>query len=140
MTSIRITTAAAAPNKNKKGKKKMKKIVLTMVALMTLTLSSAKTEGHRPVRNAESFDMSVDMRRLAAKLDLTDYQMEAVEVIHNCLNNEMQEAATARGHKRMAMVHQSVGKTLHQMHRVLNENQFRTYAILLGTTLHNRGL
>ena len=118
----------------------MKKIVLTMVALMTLTLGQAKTESYRPARNAASYDMSFDMRRLAAKLDLTAYQMEAVEIIQESFNNEMQAAATARGFERRAMVHEAVRKDARQMQRVLDEKQFRTYMMLLGTTLRNRGL
>ncbi|MBQ3877886.1 MAG: hypothetical protein II792_06395 [Prevotella sp.] len=118
----------------------MKKIVLTVVAMMTLTMGFAKTDVRRQVRNVENYDMSFDMRRLAAKLDLTDYQMEAVEVIQQCFNNEMLEAATVRGPQRRMMVHQAVRKDAQQMQRVLNDKQFGTYMMLLGTTLHNRGL
>ena len=118
----------------------MKKIVLTVVAMMTLTMSYAKTEAYRPAKNVERYDMSLDMCRLAVKLDLTDSQMETVEVIHNIFNSDMQQAATAQGFQRRALVHQAVRKDAHQMHRVLNEKQFRTYMMLLGTTLHNRGL
>ncbi len=118
----------------------MKKIVLTVLAVMTLTMSYAKTDRQRPVDNDDRFDMTFDMRRLAAKLDLTAYQMEAVEVIQNSFSNEMLTASATRGHERRAKVHQTVRKNLHQMHRVLDNNQFRTYAMLLGTTLHNRGL
>ena len=100
---------------------------------MTLTMSYAKTDRQRPVDNDDRFDMTFDMRRLAAKLDLTAYQMEAVEVIQNSFSNEMLTASATRGHERRAKVHQTVRKNL-------DNNQFRTYAMLLGTTLHNRGL
>ena len=61
----------------------MKKIVLTMVALMTMSFCYAETESFKSESNVENFitnfmnfqdkrfDMSCDMRRLASVLDLT---------------------------------------------------------------------
>jgi len=119
----------------------MKKVVLTVVAMMTMTFGFAGTESHRVAVNAEKYDMSFDMRRLAAKLDLTSEQMEAVQVIQDNFNDAMMTASTAQwGHERTAKVHQAVRNDVHQMHRVLNDKQFRTYMMLLGTTLHNKGL
>jgi hypothetical protein len=118
----------------------MKKIALTLVAMMTLTVGYAKTEIYKTVDNTDRYDMSCDMRRLAAKLDLTAEQMEAVEAIQQSFNNEMQEVATARHFERRFLVHQAVRKDAHQMQRVLNEKQFNTYMLLLGTTLRNKGL
>jgi len=118
----------------------MKKIVLSVVAMMTFTLGFANTDVHHPTRSAERYDISFDMRRLASKLDLTSDQMEVVEVIQNCFNNDMQSAATARGFQRRALVHEAVRKDANQMQRILDDKQYRTYMILLGTTLRNRGL
>lgn len=118
----------------------MKKVILTLVALMTMTVSFAENDSNRPMDD-RNYNISFDMRRLAAKLDLNAYQMEAIEVIHNNFNNEMSTASKARGwHNRSMMVHQAVRKELHQMQRILNEEQFRTYSTLLGTTLRNQGL
>ena len=125
----------------------MKKMILTVVAVMTFTLSFADKGAEkdaafmRPrIVNVENFDMTCDMRRLAVKLDLDDNQMEAVEVIQDIFNSDMQNAATARGFERRAMVREAVMKDAHQMKRVLNDKQFETYMMLLGTTLRNRGL
>ena len=111
----------------------MKKIVLTMVAMMAFTFSFAETTDTR-------FDMSCDMRRLSALLDLDEWQMEAVEAIHNSFNEEIHELASVRGPWQRHLVHQAVKKDAQQMHRVLNEQQFRTYMSLLGTTLRNKQL
>ena len=126
----------------------MKKIVLTMVAMISLSYGYAKTKSFNHeqfkmsfVQDKEArFDMSVDMRRLAATLDLNDEQMETVEAILNCFNNDMQSAASVRGPQCRHLVHEAVSKDIHRMHRVLNDKQFNTYMILLGTTLRNRGL
>lgn len=119
----------------------MKKIVLTMVALMTMMTGFAETANHRVVKSAESYEMSFDMRRLATKLDLTSNQMEAIQVIQDKFSEEMSAAGTTNwGPMRARAVHQAVRKNAHQMHRVLNDKQFKTYMMLLGTTLHNQGL
>lgn len=118
----------------------MKKIVLTVVAMMTMAVSFAETESHRAMNDVANYDMTFDMHRLAVKLDLTYDQMEAVQVIQDNFNDAMLSAASARGFERRAQVHQAVRKDVHQMHRVLNDKQFNTYMMLLGTTLRNRGL
>ena len=130
----------------------MKKIVLTMVALMTMSFCYAETESFKSESNVENFitnfmnfqdkrfDMSCDMRRLASVLDLTEWQMEAVETIQNSFNDEMQSLASVRGPQRRHLVHQAVRKDAHQMQRVLNDKQFETYMTLLVTTLQNKHL
>jgi hypothetical protein len=121
----------------------MKKVVLTVVTVMTFAMGFAETTpSHRMMfdRQPVSYDMSFDMHRLAVKLGLTFEQMETVEVIQNCFNNEVQEAATSRGLQRRHLIHQAVRKDAQQMRRVLNDEQFNTYMTLLGTTLRNKGL
>jgi len=130
----------------------MKKIVLTMVALMTMSLSYAETKSVKSETNVENidrffvknhdtrFDINVDMRRLATTLDLNDYQMEAVEVIMNNFIDDMQSAGEKWGPYRRHLVHQAVSKDVRQMQRVLNDKQFDTYMTLLGATLRNKGL
>ena len=134
----------------------MKKILLTIVATMALTVSFAETKSSNNQNveniyigfdrvnfdkmNAERFDMSCDMNRLASVLDLNEWQMEAVEAIQNTFNNEMQSIATKRGPQRRHLVHQAVRKDANQMQRVLNDKQFETYMTLLGATLQNKHL
>ena len=91
-------------------------------------------------RLEQKYDMTFDMRRLAVTLDLTFDQMEALEVIQSNFNEEMQSAATAWGPERRARVHKAVSKDVRQARYVLNDKQYNTYLMLLGTTLHNRGL
>lgn len=119
----------------------MKKMLLTVVAVMALTTGFAQRGHHFMSANPESYDMTIDMRRLSAKLDLNSNQMDAVEVIHQIFSDEMSSAGSAKGgRERATLVRQAVGKDIHQMRRVLDDNQFHTYMMLLGTTLHNRGL
>ena len=66
--------------------------------------------------------------------------MEAVEVIQNNFNNEIQSLATVRGPQRRHMVHQVVRKDAQKMKQILNDKQFDTYMRLLVTTLRNKHL
>lgn len=118
----------------------MKKFVLTVVAMMTMTFGFAETENQDAVRAVKNYDMSFDMRRLAVTLDLTSDQMEAIQVIQDNFNEAMLEAATVPGFQSRMLVHQAVRKDAKQMRRVLNDKQYNTYMMLLGTTLHNKGL
>ena len=119
----------------------MKKIVLMVTAMMVTTFCLAKTENtNSVVSNTESYDMTVDMRRLAVTLGLTFDQMEAVQLVHDKFNDEMHEAALLQGWEREVQTHKAVRKDIQYMHYVLNDKQFRTYMKLLGTTLHNKGL
>lgn len=138
--NIRIATKEVAARVIKKGKQKMKKIVLTVVAMMTVATSFAQTVNYRTVRNAERYDMTCDMRRLAVTLGLTLDQMEALKVIQENFNEEMMSAASARGPERRARVRQAVTKDVRQARYVLNDKQYDAYTTLLGTTLRNRGL
>ena len=130
----------------------MKKVVLTMVAMMAFTFSSAETKSSEAETSLENsvvsyvnnhdtrFDINYDMRRLAVVLDLDEWQMEAVEVIQNNFNDKIRSLASVRGPQLMHLVHQAVRKDAHQMKRVLNDKQFDTYMALLVTTLKNRHL
>ena len=121
----------------------IKKIVLSVVTVMTFTFGYAETgmnHSWRMDRQPVNYDMSFDMHRLAAKLDLTSEQMETVQVIQDSFNDAVQEAATSRGLQRRHLIHQAVRKDVYQMHQVLNDEQFGTYMMLLGATLKNKGL
>ena len=122
----------------------MKKIAISVVTMMMVTFGYAETnQGRRMMmmdRQPVSYDMSFDVNRLADKLGLDADQMEMVQVIQDCFNNEVQEAATTRGMQRRHLIHQAVRKDVQQMQRVLNDEQFGTYMMLLGITLQNKGL
>ena len=129
-----------ALSKEKKGKESMKKIVLMVVAMFTMTTSFAENENNSAVKSVEAYDMTVNMRKLAVALDLTSDQIEAVQDIHTAFCNDMMLAAYAHADERNAMVEQAVKKDVHYMHYILNEKQYKTYLLLLNTTLKNRGL
>ena len=123
----------------------MKKVVLTMVAMMAFTFSFAETKSNSIeksiIENADTrFDMSCDMHRLSALLDLNEWQMEAVEAIQNCFNDEIQSLASVRGPQLRHLVHQAVRKDAQKMKSVLNDKQFGLYMRIMLNTLRNRHL
>ncbi|MBO4811831.1 MAG: hypothetical protein J5552_09770 [Prevotella sp.] len=118
----------------------MKKIVLTLVAMLTLTMANAENENNNTMEATNAYDMNINMRKLAVALGLTLDQMEAVQDIHHQFCNEMMLAALANGDERTDMVELAVKKDVRYMRYVLDEKQYRKYLQLLNTTLVNRGL
>ena len=118
----------------------MKKIVLMLVAMMTMTVANAENENNNTVQVANAYDMTVNMRKLAVTLGLTFDQMEAVQDIHHQFCNEMMLASQAEGDERKELVEKAVKKDVRYMHYVLDQKQYKTYLLLLNTTLNNRGL
>ncbi len=122
----------------------MKKIVLSMAAMMTMTVAFASKSEKAPEVTAtnmvQNYDMRVNYRNLASTLDLNDYQREAVELIHNKFVNEMKSAETADASVRQDLVQKAADKELQYMSYVLNGKQYDKFAKLLNLTLSNRGL
>ena len=111
-----------------------------MIAMLSMTMTFAENENTESVNSVETYDMSVNMRKLSVALDLTSDQIEAVENIHNTFNAEMHLVAVADSSDRQKMLNKAVDRDIKWMHYVLNEKQYRTYMTLLNTTLNNRGL
>ena len=106
----------------------MKKIVLTLVALMSMTMTFAENEG---MNTTEAYNMTVN---------LSQDQIESVAEVHKTFSSEMVFAAQYGKEERTKMVEKAVNKDLAYMNYILNKDQYRKYVMLLNTTLTNRGL
>ena len=115
----------------------MKKIVLTLVALMSMTTIFAENEG---MNTTEAYNMTVNMKMLARTLNLSQDQIESVAEVHKTFSSEMVFAAQYGKEERTKMVEKAVNKDLAYMNYILNKDQYRKYVMLLNTTLTNRGL
>ena len=123
--------------------KKMKRLVLTLLAVLCMTTASfsrTRAEVISVLNSSERFDMSFDMRRLSVKLSLTEFQAEAMEIIQTQFCNEVNTAGEQRGFSRRMLVRKAVMKDISQVRKVLTDEQFQTYVLLLVTTLHNKML
>ena len=58
-------------------------MILTMMALFSMTLTFAENESTDNLNTVEAYDMSVNMTRLGVVLGLSNDQMEGVAVVHN---------------------------------------------------------
>lgn len=119
----------------------MKKMILMVVAMLSMTMTSyAENENSENTLNVESYNMSVNIRKLAVALDMSGDQMESVEEIHRIFCNEMIQAAYANKDERQLLIDQAVKKDLRYMRYVLDQKQYKKYQLLLNNTLLNRGL
>ena len=118
----------------------MNRMILLVVAMMSMTMTFAKTEKVQSVSTDKSYEIKIDMRRLGETLGLTFDQIEMVEGIYDNFNSEMRKAATEKWYKRGAIIDRAVRKNVKDMHDVLNDKQYHTYLQLFGTTLRNWNL
>ena len=116
-------------------------MILTMVAMLSMTMAFAEGENVNSVNNVAVYDMSVNMEKLAEALSLTGDQREAVDNIYQTFAAEMMYAAQYYSNdQRKDMVKKAIDKNVAWMNYVLNDKQRRTYLMLLNTTINNRGL
>ena len=115
-------------------------MILTLVAMLSMTTAFAEGENTNAVNNVEAYKMDVNMDMLSKALHLTIDQRAAVENIHHVFNAEMIYAAQYGNNDRDAMVKRAIDTDVKRMRYVLNEKQMRTYLMLLNTTINNRGL
>lgn len=115
----------------------MKKIVLTLIALMSMTTIFAENEG---MNTTEAYNMTVNMKNLARTLNLSKDQVESVAEVHKTFSSEMMFAAQYGKEERTKMVEKAINKDLAYMNYILNKDQYRKYVMLLNMTLINRGL
>ena len=115
-------------------------MILTMVALLSMTTAFAEGENTANVSNLEAYEMNINMNKLSEALNLADDQKEAVENIHHTFAAELMFAAQYGKNDRKAMVKRAISNDVKWMRYVLNDKQYRTYLTLLNTTINNRGL
>ena len=125
--------------KKRKGKK-MKKMILTLVAMLSMTTAFAEGEMAMGTSNMEAYELNVNMDKLSEALNLADDQKEAVADIHHTFASELMFAAQYNANDRKKLVARALENNIKWMRYVLNDKQFRTYRVLLNTTVNNRGL
>ncbi len=118
----------------------MKRLFLTVMAVLSITVTFAENEEFNTVNNTSAYKMSVNYEKLGYALGLTLDQQEAVQDIHSEFCADMLNAGAASADERKAMVEKALKKDLKHMRGVLSDSQYRTYLMLLNTTIVNRGL
>ena len=109
----------------------MKKLILTIIAALSIS-STALSE------NVSRYELDFDMRRLASRQELTETQMESFQIVQDNFNNAIHSAGNEVWFKRRHIVRKAVMEDARNMQKILSPDQFRTYMLLLVTTLRNR--
>ena len=118
----------------------MKKIVLTVVAVMSMTVAFAAGENDNNTATTNAYKFNLSTYALSRALNLNQDQVDVVEDINRTFSAEMMNAAVSDSSEREAKVNAAIKKDLSYMHYVLNNSQYREYVKLLNVTLNNRGL
>ena len=124
----------------KERKMNMKKIVLTVVAVMSMTMAFAAGENDNNTATTNEYKVNLSTYALSRALNLNQDQVDVVEDINRTFSAEMMNAAVSDSSEREAKVNAAIKKDLSYMHYVLNNSQYREYVKLLNVTLNNRGL
>ena len=119
----------------------MKKIVLTLVALMSMTMTFAENETAANLNLTEAYNLkNVNMTKLCEALNLSQDQIESFTEIYKTFSSELLFAAQLNDEERQQMVEKAIKKDLGYMDYILSREQYRKYVMLLNITLLNRGL
>lgn len=124
----------------KRKEKIMKKLLMTVVALLSMTMAFAEDENLNSTNSLQAYKMEVNYYKLGEALDLSSDQLEAVKDIHHEFCANMMSVAAANKEARPAMMKNAINNDLRFMRAVLNKKQYKRYLLLLNTTLVNRGL
>ena len=124
----------------KERKMNMKKIVLTVEAVMSMTMAFAAGENDNNTATTNAYKFNLSTYALSRALNLNQDQVDVVEDINRTFSAEMMNAAVSDSSEREAKVNAAIKKDLSYMHYVLNNSQYREYVKLLNVTLNNRGL
>lgn len=96
----------------------MKKIVLTLVAVLTMTSAFAADANNSTNEELQAYNMKVNYGKLGDALDLTVDQIDAMKDIHKIFCAEMMNAASADNSEKTDLIYKAVGKGLqvHELH------------------------
>ena len=115
-------------------------MIMTLVAMLSMTTAFAEDENTNAVKNVEAYKMDVNMDKLSAALHLDWNQRNAVENIHHVFNTEINYAAQYGKNDRDAMVKRAIDTDIKRMSYVLNDTQMHKYIEILKSTIRNRGI
>ena len=120
----------------------MKKYFIMLVMLFTMSVYSfAEDSNATEIERIEKYDIKVNNRKLANYLQLTEDQMESVEIVTDELTNDLKFAALeCSDSNRKAVTKNLIEKNIKHMSYILNKEQYHKYLVVLNATINNRQL
>ena len=115
-------------------------MILTMVALMSLTTTFAAKEKMDKVNDMKVYEWNVNMHKLSDALSLSAEQEDVVTEINRRFARDLWAAARTRKNDRKERVEKALDKNVMRMRSILDYKQMRTYLTILNVTVNNRGL
>ena len=114
-----------------------KTILITIFSIFTL-LSFAQSRFNVPAVDInECYDISIDVNRLSSHLQLNDEQTEYLQIINECMNQEIMNAYNYEGYEKVIKLRKAIDKDVKNMEKVLTDEQFNMYVRLLFETIKN---
>lgn len=118
----------------------MKKIVLTLAALLSVASTFAANDKTEIV-DAHKYVMEFSPASMSRALNLSVLQYDAVAAGEETFADETRAASRKKTEEeRNAAFSKAVLRNVKYMREVLNADQYRTYLMLINTTIANRGL
>lgn len=120
----------------------MKKIAIALAMLFTMTTATmAENNNVETTTSVEAFNFKININSLTRALNLSKDQQEMYVDIMKSFERNMDLAAKMPTEERkMRLARNTVRTNLRDMKCVLDTDQFRTYLMILNTTLYNRGI
>lgn len=120
----------------------MKKIAIALAMLFTMaTVTMAENNNVETTTSVEAFNFKININSLTRALNLSKDQQEMYVDIMKSFERNMDLAAKMPTEERkMRIAKNTVRTNLRDMKCVLDKDQFRTYLMILNTTLYNRGI
>lgn len=99
----------------------MKKIVLTVVAMLCMTMAFAEGENVNNTNEMEAYTISINTKKLSETLGLNRDQAEAVADIEKNFSAAMMNVGQANKESRPEMFQNALKTNLGYMHSILND-------------------
>lgn len=115
----------------------MKKIVLTIVAMLSMTMAFGETTKNKI---DAAYTINVNNNALSRSLALTEEQQYAVNEIITRFEYDMRRVAKSSEIDRQKRLRKAVNRNLAMLSRVLTPAQYRKYMLVLNATFVNRGI
>ena len=116
----------------------MKKIVLTVVAMLSMTTSTFA--GNEGVNKKDAFILNENIESLTKYLNLNEQQAKDAKDIHTLLCQDLQKASEATGADRDMLIKLAFKRNYMYMHIALDFEQYSKYLRVLNATANNLGL
>lgn len=119
----------------------MKKIVLTLMAVLSMTSAFAADEKGNAKNMSDMYEMNFNIYSLSDALELQSGQFELVRDGQETFSKEMGKAKYAKDEvSRKAIVDKALARNVKYMSDVLDRTQYHKYLMLLNATINNRGI